>query len=61
VAVPRPAGALLGTPVGILYPAPLVSDVTIKPMFATVLCSFGLLHLHRVGADVMAYMVPVLL
>jgi len=26
-----------------------VSDVTVKLMFATLLCSFGLLHLRRTG------------
>jgi len=61
VAVPRLAGALLGTTVGILYVSPLVSDVMMKPMFATLLCSFGLLHLRRIGADMMVYTVPVLL
>jgi len=43
------AGALVGTPVGVLYVAPLVSDLAIKLTFATVLCSFGLLHLRRIG------------
>lgn len=49
VAVPRLAGALVGTPVGILYVAPLGAGVTIKLMFATLLCSFDLLHLRRIG------------
>jgi len=41
-------GALLGTPLGVLYLAPLVPDLAIKLVFATLLCSFGLLHLRRV-------------
>jgi len=52
VAVPRLAGALVGTPVGILHVAPLVSDVTIELMFATLLCSFDLLHLRRIGETI---------
>lgn len=43
------AGALIGTPVGVLCLAPLVSDLAIKLVFATLLCSFGLLHLRRIG------------
>ncbi len=42
------AGALIGTPVGVMFVAPLVSDLAIKLIFATVLCSFGLLHLRRI-------------
>lgn len=40
---------MVGTPVGILHVAQLVSDVAIKLMFATLLCSCGLLHLRRIG------------
>jgi uncharacterized membrane protein YfcA len=39
-------GALLGTPLGILYLAPLVGELFIKLLFATLWCSFGLLHLR---------------
>lgn len=42
------AGALIGTPIGVVYIAPLVSDLAIKLLFATALCSFGLLHLRRI-------------
>jgi uncharacterized membrane protein YfcA len=42
-------GALIGTPVGILYVAPLASDLFIKLLFATMWCSFGLLHLRRIN------------
>jgi len=41
-------GALLGTPLGILFLAPHASDLFIKMLFATMWCSFGLLHLHRI-------------
>jgi uncharacterized membrane protein YfcA len=41
-------GALLGTPLGILCVAPLASDLAIKLLFGTILCSFGLLHLRRI-------------
>ncbi|MDX1381618.1 MAG: sulfite exporter TauE/SafE family protein [Xanthomonadales bacterium] len=41
-------GALLGTPLGILYVAPLASDLFIKLLFASMWCSFGLLHLRRI-------------
>jgi uncharacterized membrane protein YfcA len=42
-------GALIGTPLGILYVAPLASDLAIKLLFAAILCSFGLLHLRRIN------------
>jgi uncharacterized membrane protein YfcA len=42
-------GALIGTPLGVLFVAPLASDLVIKLLFATVLCSFGLLHLRRIN------------
>jgi uncharacterized membrane protein YfcA len=42
-------GALIGTPVGILYVAPLASDLFIKLLFAAMWCSFGLLHLRRIN------------
>ncbi|NNL03921.1 MAG: sulfite exporter TauE/SafE family protein [Xanthomonadales bacterium] len=41
-------GALLGTPLGILFVAPLASDLFIKLLFASTWCSFGLLHLRRI-------------
>lgn len=40
-------GALIGTPLGVIFIAPLVSDLFIKLLFASVWCSFGLLHLRR--------------
>lgn len=41
-------GVLLGTPVGILLVAPMASELFIKLLFATMWCSFGLLHLRRI-------------
>lgn len=41
-------GALVGTPLGILFVAPLASDLFIKLLFAAMWCSFGLLHLRRI-------------
>jgi len=43
------AGAVLGTPLGILFVAPLASDLFIKLLFAAMWCSFGLLHLRRIN------------
>ena len=42
-------GALIGTPLGVLFVAPLVSDLFIKLLFASMWCSFGLLHLRRIN------------
>jgi uncharacterized membrane protein YfcA len=42
-------GALLGTPLGIVFVAPLASDLFIKLLFASMWCSFGLLHLRRIN------------
>ena len=42
-------GVLLGTPLGILYVAPLATDLFIKLLFAAMWCSFGLLHLRRIN------------
>jgi uncharacterized membrane protein YfcA len=42
-------GAAIGTPLGVLFIAPLASDLLIKLLFAAVLCSFGLLHLRRIN------------
>ena len=42
-------GALVGTPLGILFVAPLASDLFIKLLFASMWCSFGLLHLRRIN------------
>lgn len=41
-------GALIGMPLGIVYVAPLASDLFIKLLFASMWCSFGLLHLRRI-------------
>ncbi|MGJ8643461.1 MAG: sulfite exporter TauE/SafE family protein [Luteolibacter sp.] len=40
-------GSLIGTPLGILFIAPLVPPLFIKILFAVVWCSFGVLHLYR--------------
>ena len=37
-------GSLVGTPVGVLFIAPVVSDLAIKMVFGVVWASFGLLH-----------------
>lgn len=42
-------GALLGTPLGLLFLAPLIPDLWIKLTFAVLWGSFGILHLYRVG------------
>ena len=42
-------GALIGTPLGILFVAPLATDLFIKLLFASMWCSFGLLHLRRIN------------
>ncbi len=42
-------GALVGTPLGIAFVAPLASDLFIKLLFAAMWCSFGLLHLRRIN------------
>ena len=42
-------GALLGTPLGILFIAPLATELFIKLLFAAMWCSFGLLHLRRIN------------
>lgn len=42
-------GALIGTPLGIIFIAPLASDLFIKLLFASMWCSFGLLHLRRIN------------
>jgi uncharacterized membrane protein YfcA len=44
---PAIAGSLIGTPLGILYIAPLVPALWIKVLFAVVWASFGVLHLYR--------------
>jgi len=41
------AGALIGTPLGILYLAPLIPGLWIKLMFAVVWGAFGILHLAK--------------
>lgn len=40
-------GGAIGTPLGIVFVAPLVSDLLVKILFATLWGSFGILHLHR--------------
>jgi len=40
-------GSLIGTPLGILFIAPLIPPLVIKVIFAIVWCSFGVLHLYR--------------
>jgi uncharacterized membrane protein YfcA len=40
-------GSLIGTPLGIIFIAPLVPPLVIKVLFAIVWCSFGVLHLYR--------------
>lgn len=40
-------GSVIGTPIGVLYLAPMVSGLFIKVLFAVVWCSFGVLHLYR--------------
>jgi uncharacterized membrane protein YfcA len=47
-------GALIGTPLGILFVAPLASDLFIKLLFASMWCSFGLLHLRRIN-EIVSY------
>lgn len=42
-------GALIGTPLGIVYLAPLIPDLWIKLFFAVIWGSFGLLHLYRIN------------
>ena len=42
-------GSLVGTPIGILYIAPMASDLFIKLLFAAMWCSFGILHLRRIN------------
>ncbi|MEM1411809.1 MAG: sulfite exporter TauE/SafE family protein [Pseudomonadota bacterium] len=53
-------GTLLGTPLGILFVAPLAGDLFIKLLFAALWCSFGLLHLRSIN-EICAYdgMTPV--
>jgi uncharacterized membrane protein YfcA len=42
-------GSLIGTPLGIFFLAPLIPELWIKVVFAVVWCSFGVLHLYRIG------------
>ncbi len=42
-------GSLVGTPLGIFFIAPLIPELWIKIVFAVVWCSFGVLHLYRIG------------
>jgi uncharacterized protein len=47
VLAPCILGSLIGTPLGILFIAPLVSPLAIKLLFAVIWASFGVLHLYR--------------
>ena len=40
-------GALMGTPLGVLFVAPFVPEPAIKIFFAIIWASFGVLHLYR--------------
>jgi uncharacterized membrane protein YfcA len=40
-------GALIGTPLGVLFVAPFVPELAIKIFFAIIWASFGVLHLYR--------------
>jgi len=40
-------GSLFGTPLGVLFLAPLIPELWIKLVFAVVWASFGILHLYR--------------
>lgn len=42
-------GAIIGTPIGILWFAPLIPDLWIKVTFAVLWGSFGVLHLYRLN------------
>ncbi|WP_347329995.1 sulfite exporter TauE/SafE family protein [Marinimicrobium locisalis] len=42
-------GALIGTPIGIVWFAPLIPDLWIKLTFAVLWGSFGVLHLYRLN------------
>ncbi len=43
------AGSLVGTPLGIFWIAPFIPELWIKIVFAVIWCSFGVLHLYRLG------------
>ncbi len=42
-------GSLIGTPLGIFFIAPMIPELWIKIVFAVIWCSFGVLHLYRLG------------
>lgn len=42
------AGSLLGTPLGILFFAPMIPALWIKILFAVIWASFGILHFYRI-------------
>ncbi|WP_323845138.1 sulfite exporter TauE/SafE family protein [Microbulbifer magnicolonia] len=42
-------GSLVGTPLGILFLAPLIPELWVKLVFAVIWGSFGVLHLYRLG------------
>ena len=43
-------GALIGTPLGIAFVAPLAPDLLIKLLFSVMWCSFGLMHFVKLNA-----------
>lgn len=42
-------GALIGSPIGIFWIAPLIPELWVKVVFAVIWASFGLLHLYRLN------------
>ena len=42
-------GAVIGTPLGIFFLAPLIPELWIKLVFAIIWASFGVLHLYRIN------------
>jgi uncharacterized membrane protein YfcA len=43
------AGGIIGTPIGIIFFAPLIPELWIKVTFAVLWGSFGVLHLYRIN------------
>jgi uncharacterized membrane protein YfcA len=42
-------GSIIGTPLGIIYIAPYLSELWIKLIFSTIWASFGILHIFRIN------------
>jgi uncharacterized membrane protein YfcA len=42
-------GSLIGTPLGIVFIAPLIPELWIKIVFAVIWASFGILHFYRIS------------